>query len=400
MVPMKSSGRSRNCNLLVLLCGILVVPAAAQQPMNTRAQAFQRAHALESLGRKMFFDSSLSASKTISCATCHDPAFANGPSNALPVQPGGKSGRDWGIRAVPSLRYLQAAPPFTEHRFDEQTNGDDSVDNGPSGGLTWDGRVDRGRQQARIPLLSRYEMANGSKEDVVSAALRAPYAKELKALSAGSDAAHLFETILEAFETWEQNSAEFYPYSSKYDAWLAGKAQLTANELRGLKLFTDPKKGNCARCHIASRGVNGTPPQFTDYGLIALGVPRNRAIPANADPNWYDLGLCGPERTDFSDRSEYCGRFMTPTLRNVAARKVFFHNGVVRSLGDAVAFYINRDKDSNKFDDLPTKYQANLEMDPPFGRPADSPPVLTKPETAAIVDFLGTLTDGFDSGNK
>jgi cytochrome c peroxidase len=74
--------------------------------------------------------------------------------------------------------------------------------------------------------------------------------------------------MLEAFETWEENYKEFYPYTSKYDAWLADKAKLDDTELRGLKLFTDPEKGNCARCHIASKGINGTPPQFTDYSLV------------------------------------------------------------------------------------------------------------------------------------
>ena len=55
-----------------------------------------------------------------------------------------------GFRAVPSLRYLQAVPQFTEHFFDSDDEADESVDNGPTGGLTWDGRVDRGREQARI----------------------------------------------------------------------------------------------------------------------------------------------------------------------------------------------------------------------------------------------------------
>lgn len=72
---------------------------------------------------------------------------------------------------------------------------------------------------------------------------------------------------------------------------------------------------------------SGTPPQFTDYGLVAIGVPRNTAIPANVDPSFFDLGLCGPLRSDLRDRAEYCGRFKTPTLRNTATRRVFFTTG-------------------------------------------------------------------------
>ena len=352
---------------------------------------------MEALGRKLFFDPGLSASGKLSCASCHDPAFAYGPPNGLAVQRGGADGREPGIRAVPSLRYLQAVPPFTEHGFDEETSGDDSVDNGPTGGLTWDGRVDRGREQARIPLLSRFEMANASEANVVARAEKASYAADLRRLS-GGDEGRVFETILEALEVWQEDYREFYPYDSKYDAWLAGKAALSGPEQRGLKLFSDPQKGNCARCHIATRGAKGTPPPFTDFGLIALGVRRNAEIPANADAHWYDLGMCGPERTDLLERDEYCGRFMTPSLRNVATRKVFFHNGVVHSLRDAVAFYVKRGAESEKFDDLPVRYWGNVETQAPFGRKAGEEPVLSEREIDDVVTFLGTLTDGYGAG--
>ena len=73
---------------------------------------------------------------------------------ALAVQFGGKDMQQPGCERCRSLKYLQAVPQFTEHYFESDDEGDDSVDNGPTGGLTWDGRVDRGRDQARIPLLS------------------------------------------------------------------------------------------------------------------------------------------------------------------------------------------------------------------------------------------------------
>ena len=76
--------------------------------------------------------------------------------------------------------------------------------------------------------------------------------------------------------------------------------------------------------------------------LIALGVPRNPEIQANGDPQFYDLGLCGPVRKDLRHNEEYCGRFMTPSLRNVAVRDVFFHNGAIRSLKEAIAFYVEK----------------------------------------------------------
>ena len=58
----------------------------------------------------------------------------------------------------------------------------------------------------------------------------------------------------------------------------------------------------------------------------ALGVPRNPRIPANADPAFFDLGLCGPRRERVADDS-LCGAFKVPTLRNVARRRSFMHNG-------------------------------------------------------------------------
>ena len=395
---------------LVLLCGVVAARAFGQDGTSglAREEAFRRARALASLGRKMFFDPSLSASGRTACASCHDPAFAYGPPNARPVQLAGANGKQSGIRAVPSLQYLQVVPPFAEHYFDSEATGDDSVDNGPTGGLTWDGRVDRGRDQARFPLLSRYEMACDSPASVVARVRKAGYAAELTALSgANADSGAAFNTILEAFEAWEQDYREFYPYSSKYDAWLAGNARLSEAEQRGLKLFIDPDKGNCARCHIATRGVNGTPPQFTDYGLIALGVPRNYRIPANANSAWYDLGLCGPERLDLQSRDEYCGRFMTPSLRNVATRKAFFHNGVFHTLKQVIEFYCQRDTNPEKwyprsrdgsilkFDDLPPKYHSNVEMGSPFGRRPDARPALTDHEIQDLIAFLKTLTDGF-----
>ncbi len=379
----------------------------AQPGPLSRKAAAERASALAAVGRKIFFDPALSGSGKLSCSSCHDPAFAYGPPNALSVQMGGANLLRPGLRAVSSLRYLQAVPHFTEHYFDSGESASESVDGGPTGGLTWDGRVDRIREQARIPLLSDFESANESPAAVVAAARRSPYGPELLKLSGSAGTAPVFDTILESLEAWQQDYRQFYPYSSKYDAWLAGKTSLSEAEKRGLQLFTDPRKGDCARCHVATRDGNGSPPQFTDYAMVALGVPRNREIHANKDPHWFDLGLCGPIRTDFRGRDEYCGRFRTPSLRNVATRQVFFHNGVVHSLKDAVEFYAQRDTNPEKwyprdatgkvmkFDDLPTQYQRNVETGSPFGRSPGATPALSEEEVADIVTFLGTLTDGF-----
>ena len=413
MARWKSSSGRRHFALAALAIAVLWpadgLPAGSVHPgPMSRAEAFARAEVLTALGRKMFFDPSLSASGRQACSSCHDPGHAFGPASAAPVEMGGPGLDRPGLRAVPSLRYLQAVPAFTEHFYDSEDEGDESVDNGPTGGLTWDGRADRGRDQARIPLLSPFEMANKDEAAVVASLSRAPYADAFKAAFGDDVFDHpgdAFDAAVEALGTFEQSSADFYPYSSRYDAFLAGKAQLTARELHGRALFEDEAKGNCASCHLSEPSNNGEPPQFTDYGLIAVAAPRNAAIPANADPAYVDLGLCGPLRTDFKGRADYCGLFKTPTLRNVALRKSFFHNGTFHTLRDAVAFYASRDSDPgrwyprkadgmiDKYDDLPKAYWKNLNQDPPFGRKPGDKPALTDAEIDDIVAFLQTLTD-------
>lgn len=374
----------------------------------SRVEQFAVVRKLTEIGRQAFCDPGLSASGAMSCASCHSPQNHFGPPNALAVQHGGADMHQPGLRAVPSLTYIEASPPFTEHYFDSEDEADESVDNGPTGGLTWDGRVDRGRAQARIPLFSPFEMANSDATRIAAHLRAAPYAAALRdALGADvlDDPRRAVDAIAQALEVYEQDAATFYPYSSKYDAYLAGRATLTPREARGLALFNDPRKGNCAQCHLSERADDGTPPQFTDFGFIALGVPRNAAIPADADPSYYDLGLCGPLRTDFRDRAEYCGLFRTPSLRNVATRHVFFHNGVYHDLRDVLRFYAGRDVTPEKFyprhpdgtvaidDDLPLRYQANLNTDPPFGK--RDAPALSESEIDDIIAFLGTLTDGY-----
>jgi cytochrome c peroxidase len=388
--------------------GAPIAASSASAPPSFYGSPFERrpdAAELTALGRRLFFETALSASGRTSCATCHDPAHAYGPANARAVQLGGPDLARPGLRAVPSLMYQQDTPPFSEHFSD--TDGDDSADMGPTGGRGWDGRASSAHEQAALPLLSPFEMANTDSRTVVertrgsssAAAFREAFGQHVF-----DNPALAWNGLLLALEVFQQSPDDFYPYTSKYDAYLRRTAELSASEQRGLLLFNDVTKGNCASCHISAIKRGGFP-QFTDRGHIAIGVPRNRAIPANADPAYRDLGLCGPLRTDFTDRPEYCGLFKTPTLRNVALRPVFFHNGVFTRLDDAVGFYAQRDvhperfypRDGHgrvqKFDDLPRSAVANVNVDPPFDRRRGERPALSAAEIRDIVAFLKTLTD-------
>ncbi|HVV50376.1 MAG TPA: cytochrome c peroxidase, partial [Polyangia bacterium] len=302
-------------------------------------------------------------------------------------------------------RYLQALPPFSEHHFDEAV--DESVDQGPTGGHGWDGRADTTHDQARLPLTSPFEMANPDVDAVVARLARGPLAPRFRAVF-GDDVfaapARGSTALLLSLEVFQQSPKDFYPCTSRYDAYLRRQGTLTPREQRGLALFDDPKKGNCASCHPSGIRQDGFP-NFTDFGYNAVAVPRNRTLPANADPAFHDLGLCGPLRTDLARHAAYCGEFRVPSLRNVALRRAFFHNGVFHRLDEVLAFYVSRDTDPARwygkaggqvdpFDDLPAAYRANVNRDPPFGGRPGGRPALNKREIADVIAFLETLTDG------
>jgi cytochrome c peroxidase len=91
---------------------------------------------------------------------------------------------------------------------------------------------------------------------------------------------------------------------------------------------------------------------FTDFTFEAIGVPRNTSIPATVTHpglpvTYYDLGLCTAQNPTtphtLPAAAPYCGMFKTPTLRNVATRQAFFHNGVFHTLTDLLNWYNTRD---------------------------------------------------------
>lgn len=382
------------------------------------------------LGRRIFFDPTLSASGTLSCASCHDPANAYAaPSSSAVVMRGGAKGDRAGLRTVPSLRYLADTPRFARHTYIDA--GREREDIGPAGGFMLDGRADNLRAQVLVPLLDPAEMGNTNIVAVASRLRRASYAKELEALArAGAamtqpseqaaapqnkaspadaattlESASLVEAAAAAVERFETEDPSFHPYSSRFDRFLRGTATLTPNESAGFRLFSNPNKGNCIACHTAVSGPGGQPPVFTDHSYHALGVPRNPAIPANSNPRFFDMGLCGPKRVDLKDEHRYCGYFKTPSLRNVARRRFFFHNGRFTTLEDVMHFYVERDTDPPrwypanhgrvaKFDDLPARYRGNVNIsDAPLNREQGQQPALNEEEIRQVIAFLDTLSD-------
>ncbi|MGF6464914.1 cytochrome c peroxidase [Paraburkholderia youngii] len=386
--------------------------AAATPPAATSAAPSNKDMA--EIGKLAFFDPSLSASGRQSCASCHSPDRAYGPPNGLAVQLGGADMKHYGTRAVPSLRYLRRVPIWTHTYASSAKERMEDGDNMPSGGYTWDGRFDRPADQAAFPLLNPDEMANADAAAVASRLSRSAYAARFRAVF-GQDIfsrpADALAALGKSLERFQFDDPSFQPFDSKFDRVLDGKAQFTTQEARGFSLFVDPERGNCASCHLVDKGAAGAHPTLSDYNFQTLGVPRNPEIPANADPKYYDLGLCGPMRTDKTDNKWYCGMFRTPTLRNTATRQVFFHNGRFHTLEDALRFYVQRDTNPGKwyphaggkqqFDDLPVQYQSNVDhRTAPMTNHKGGKPVWSDSDIRDVIAFLETLNDSDAEANK
>ena len=401
----------------------LVLPP--QQPLSAVAQ----------LGKQLFFDPALSASGKQSCASCHDPANGyNPPPGSGPVMLGGPHLASPGFRPPPSLAYLYRQQNFSigpDNEENETITLQQLVQLGqgaaratktaaatvqaaqnlvPQGGLFWDGRVNTLQQQADGPLFNPVEMDAGTPRRVAAILEHQAYAPQFLQLfgpNVFGDPKQAVAEALFAIARYQIEAPSFHAFDSKYDAWLQGKARLTTQEMRGYLAFNDVHKADCAACHLDQPTQDHLPPLFTDTQYEALGVPRNPHIPANANPHYVDLGLCGPFRTDMKDQTAYCGMFLTPTLRNVAQRPVYFHNGVYHSLQQVLDFYNFRDVQPGKiyptvdgkvqkFNDLPAAYHANVDtIDPPLNRHLGESPAMTKQDMRDIIAFLHTLNDGW-----
>jgi cytochrome c peroxidase len=389
----------------LIVAGVLAASTACaatpQLPaMPGVAGPFSPAPARVALGRQVFFDTRLSEPAGTSCASCHDPkqGFAGNHGSRIGVALGSRPDLV-GKRNVPSALYAAYIPPLFFYQDD------DAPAPTPFGGLFTDGRVDTVAELARHPLLDPLEMHNRSEADIARKLRTAPYADGFRrafgpdvfATTASSLAA--LGVAMDAF----LQSREMSPFSSRYDAWVQGRAQLSPQELRGLKLFKDPDRGNCASCHkFNETSSNPARSLFTDFGYDAIAVPRNRAIPANRDPRHFDEGLCATGRAKgWPDSGQWCFYFRTPSLRNVAARERYMHNGVFSDLRDVVAFYATRAieperwyKDGHLFDDVAPRHLGNVNVATmPYNRRKGMKPALDDADIDAIVAFLRTLTD-------
>lgn len=411
------------------------LPGENPHPIHLVRRPVEPFSAMAQLGRQIFYDPNLSSSGKLSCASCHSPDHAYGPPNDGPVMLGGPTLTRQGARAVPSLTYLDRQPSFsigpddpaaetvnlaqmaalaqtsTRAQKTATQTSQSAVNIVPQGGMFWDGRADTLQMQASFPLLDPREMDGGSIEKVAEKLRHAPYAKDFTGLFGENifqNPQMLLSEAMFAVARYQIEEPNFHPYTSKFDYWLEGEARLSDSEMRGYRLFNDPDKANCGGCHISQPSPDGLPPLFTDHQYEALGGPRNAALTDSKDSRHFDLGVCGPTRTDIADQTQYCGMFLTPTLRNTAMRHAFLHNGVFQTLQQVLDFYNFRDTNPEKiypraadgtvqkFNDIPVQYQANVDVsDPPFNRHLGETPAMTAQDEADIIAFLETLNDGY-----
>lgn len=351
------------------------------------------------LGRMIFFDPNLSEPAGQSCASCHDAgrAFVDPDNNAVTSR--GVRPKLAGSRNAPTAMYMAFSPKF---HFDEH-------EGLYLGGQFWDGRAPTLEEQAKGPFVNPLEMANPDSKTVVDKVRRAAYApvfEQVYGKDALKDDALSFERIAEALAEF-QRTPQFAPFSSKYDAYLAGKAALTKQEMRGLRLFEAEDKGNCAACHPSSPGLKGEPPLFTDFSYDNLGVPRNPdspfyRLPTKLNPAgdlFVDRGLGGALNKQSED-----GKFKVPTLRNIAVTGPYMHNGYFKTLEGATAFYNDRDvrpqcgsNRVNEADAIKQKCWPAPEVISNVNKDELGNLKLTPREVEDIVAFMKTLTDGWQA---
>jgi cytochrome c peroxidase len=424
------------------------------------------------LGKALFFDKSLSVNGNEACAFCHMPQTGfQGAIEALNLtgvaQPGSVRSR-YGLRKPPSAAYAAFSPPliYTERP------GQGKCVHCFIGGNFWDLRATGLRlhnpsaMQAEGSPLNPVEMGNPDPACIVHRMAARPYRaffesvwgphafnvtwpddteavcgrpNNAPASAIGSetpdgnsmpyalelsprDRARVqstFDQMAEAIANYEA-SPELSPFSSKFDAFLPGKVELSDAESRGYALFNG--KAKCNNCHVDPKG--DMRPLFTDNTTANLGIPRNPdlAFYSETKPDAFgytpnargeevvDKGtgnyLRSPENANEAWKQlapAYDGRFRVVTLRNVDKRptpdfvKAYAHNGYFKSLKEIVHFYNTRDV-------LP-RCQAGSPGEKVSCWPAPEVSVnlntnccdlgLTDSEENDIVAFLGTLTDGY-----
>jgi cytochrome c peroxidase len=248
------------------------------------------------LGKQLYFDTRLSKDNTISCATCHNPAM--GWSDAGPTSKG-IDGKFGGRRAPPVSNAAYAPLQF------------------------WDGRAPSLEEQAKGPIANPIEMGNTHDAMLRSVQDIPGYVEEFETVFGTSVVT--IDMVAEAIAAFERTVVTT---DSPFDRYVNGdKDALTSLERKGMEIFNG--KGHCTACHWGG--------YFSDGRFHNLGVMPTD--PAKPDSGRYVI----------TKDEDDIGAFKTPTIRDVALRPPYMHNGSEKTLEDVVDLYNKggRTKDPN-----------------------------------------------------
>lgn len=285
------------------------------------------------LGKLLFFDPRLSASKQISCASCHDPQLGFGDGKSLAHGHGRREGKR-NAMTLYNVAFYQS--------------------------FMWDGRAQSLEDQVLLPTQDHVEM--NTSLDTLVAHIKAVRGYASYFAQAFGDQEVTLLRVQQALATFERGIVS---YPNKFDRFIQGQSDaLNDQELKGLHLFRT--KARCINCHHT--------PLFSDNLFHNDGQT-----------------LYGSKQQDFGryhqtgDQRDI-GAFRTPSLRNVALTGPWMHHGNFPALRDVVELYNLGN---------PAPIQRSVKVDERT-RPIHSPLLkklnLTVEEVEAVIAFLQALS--------
>jgi cytochrome c peroxidase len=285
-----------------LLAAVMARPSLATAQTAAELAAIKRDHrrppplqvanpALAGLGRELFTDRQISASGNTACASCHFRELGWAVTDARSLNDSGKlTSRK--SQPLLGIGYAGSAP------------------------VNWDGRSATLEAQAKSSIatgsMSMQETATPVKVDVIETRIRSNPAYVAKFNDALPGAPINVDTIALAIAAFERS---LEPGVSPFDRWIEGDEQaISESAKRGFALFTSTK-AMCFTCHT---GWRFTDDRFHDIGTTTTDIGRGRVVQDDV-------------------QAQYA--FKTPTLRSVALRPPYMHDGSLKTLDDVLKHY-------------------------------------------------------------
>jgi len=249
-------------------------------------KAVERVVTEPELGKKLFLEKILSKDSSVSCGSCHKPAFAFADTLAFSIGIHGKLTS----RNTPSVLNMKNRPYYF-----------------------WDGRAATLEEQALMPIENPDEMGLPIPEAIERLNKNGAYVKLFNEVYHQSPSKENLSAALTAFEKTLET------VDSKFDDWSNNMAKLSPQEEAGRKLFIGDK-AKCFDCHSMEDFTND---EYKNIGLY----------------NGADLNDEG--RYKISKNKIDLGKFKTPGLRNVAVTAPYMHNGIFSTLEQVLDYYNN-----------------------------------------------------------